>query len=104
MQNTDCSYEFDEKPKTVRFSATEADVNGTERRFPKFISIFDDNEEGNSSKGNNWYLKPDIDCAANVQENVISVEINHNESNCAHDENEKLDTDIPRATNEDTEA
>ena len=104
MENTDCSYEFDEKPKTARFSATEADVDRTERGFPKFISIFDDNEEKNSSKGSNWYLKPDIDCAANVQENVISVEINHNENSCDHDENEKLDTDTPCTTNELTEA
>ena len=104
MQSTDCYYEFDEKPKMVRFSATETDVDGTERGLPKFISIFDEGEEGNNSKGNNWYLKQDNDGAGNVQECVISVEINHNENSCAHDENEKLDTNTPCATNEDTEA
>ena len=104
MQSTDCYYEFDEKPKTVRFSATEADVDGTERGIPKFISIFEDSEEGNNSKGNIWYQKPDIDGAGNVQENVISVEINHNGDNHEHDVHGKLDTDTPCVTNEDTEA
>ena len=77
MQSTDCYYEFDEKPKTARFSATEADVDGTERDIPKFISIFDDKDGRNNSKNNNWCLKPGIDSAGKVQENVISVEINH---------------------------
>ena len=96
MQSTDCYYEFDEKLKTARFSATEADVDGTERDIPKFISIFKDGEEENNSKG--------IDSAGKVQENVISVEINHYENSCDHDENEKLDTDAPITTNEVTEA
>ena len=103
MQSTDCYYELDEKPKTVQFSATEADVDGTERGFPKFISIFDEGEEGNGSKRNNWYLKPDVDGSGNGQ-GVISVEINHNGDSCDHDAYGKLDTDTPCATNENIEA
>ena len=103
MQNTDCFYELDEK-QMVRYTEAEADADGTERNYPKFVSIFDDGEEENDSKGNNWYLKPDIDGTVNVQENIISVEINHNENSCAHDAYGKLGADNPCATTEDTEA